>query len=149
MGSFQESGNQMREVTFETEVFRTPADIKRGEVALQAYLDALYAINCQYLKDYPSTPGIYQAGVRYQREPLGFEKWKTIPIVRRDGHGDCEDLAAWRAAELTVKHGIPARPKWVLQPTGGTGIRLYHIIVQFPNGTTDDPSKRLGMKGRA
>ena len=137
----------MRRVTFETEIFRTVKDLKRGETALRLFLDVLFKIDCLYLKDYPSFPTLYSAGVRYQAEDPGLEEWRSCPIVRERGKGDCEDLACWRAAELVVRHGIQARPMVVRQPTR-PGVRLYHIVVRLPSGQIEDPSKRLGMKGR-
>ena len=100
----------MRAVTFKTEIFRTPYDIKRGELALSEFLRTLFTIDCAYLRDYPNTPNLYETRVRYAIEPkrpmvvigaerfFGLESWKTIPVVLQDGFGDCEDLACWRAA---------------------------------------------------
>lgn len=139
----------MRRVVFQTEIFRTAKDRRRGEVALSAYLEALFRINKAFLCDYPDFPLLYQTRVRYRREPAGFEKWKSIPVVFKDGYGDCEDLACWLAAEINIRRGIPAVPKWVLQPSSQPGLRLYHIVVEMPDGRELDPSKRLGMEGSA
>jgi hypothetical protein len=78
------------------------------------------------------------------REPPGREDWQDIPETIRRGDGDCEDLACWRAAELNVKQGIRAFPtfRWRVRGTG----TLYHILVQYPNGQIEDPSRMLGMK---
>lgn len=139
----------MRSVVFETEIFKTPRDRARGELALTLYLRTLFALDVQYLRDYPLTPNLYSSGVRYKAEPPGIEIWKDIPVVIRDRHGDCEDLACWLAAEYVVKRGIAAKPEWVLQPQTRVGFRLYHIIVRLPDGRTEDPSKFLGMRGNA
>jgi hypothetical protein len=58
---------------------------------------------------------------------------------------NCEDIACWRAAELDVRHRISARPIALEQkrPDGGM---LYHIVVRYPNGQIEDPSKILGMR---
>lgn len=58
---------------------------------------------------------------------------------------NCEDLASWRAAELTARYGIQARPVFVEQPRPN-GSMLYHIVVRFPDGRTEDPSRILGMR---
>lgn len=110
---------------------------------LQILLDALFKLDLAYLRSNPSTPLLYQAGVRYQREPRGRERWASVPIVRRLGFGDCEDLGCWRAAELNLR-GEPARPfsTHKILPSGGV---LYHIRVQRGNGTIEDPSRILGM----
>lgn len=86
---------------------------------------------------------LYRAGVRYQRERPGYEAWRLPSQVRASGYGDCEDLAIWRVAELRAR-GVPARFDVVR-----AGPRLWHAVVRLPDGTIEDPSKRLGMKGRA
>lgn len=149
----------MKAVIFKTSIFRTlsPKDIERGELALGLYLNTLFQLDKAYLQDYPSTPGLYQSGVRYKREPSrgrlrvggdspisGIEVWKDVCEVLKDGHGDCEDLACWRAAELYVRAKIDARPVWSVQNLSDT--RLYHIRVKYPDGRIEDPSKTLGME---
>jgi hypothetical protein len=90
-----------------------------------------------------SLPHLYQSGVRYRRERPMQEHWKLPDQTYRDGFGDCEDLASWRAAELQ-KAGedanivlVRAKPK------------LWHVAVQREDGSLEDPSKRLGMRGPA
>lgn len=138
----------MRRVTFETEIFRTKKDLPRGEAALKIFLNALFQIDCLFLRDYPAFPLLYTTGVRYKAEDPGLEEWRSCPVVLERGKGDCEDLACWRAAELRMREGIAAKPKVIRQPSQ-PGKRLYHIVVSLPNGRIEDPSKRLGMKGNA
>lgn len=133
----------MRRVCFESDIFTSPEVMARSEKALDRFLIVLYQMDVDYLKDNPDTPGIYNAGVHYRKEPVPLEAWKTIPIVLQDGYGDCEDLACWRAAELSVRHGIQARPVWYKKTKGR--FNLYHIIVKCPDGKKEDPSRRLGM----
>jgi hypothetical protein len=89
----------------------------------------------------------YKCGTWYQAEPDGQEDWLDILCVNdeaRKGRGaDCEDLAAYLAAWY-IFHGIAAYPVfvWRYLPDGGT---LYHIVVQLPDGSIEDPSKHLGM----
>lgn len=46
-------------------------------------------------------PLLYKSGVEYQREPwTDHEEFADMATVLRRGWGDCDDLAAWRAAEL-------------------------------------------------
>lgn len=93
----------------------------------------------------PRVP-LYQSGVRYQRERPrrpGLpepQEWLDALSVYRKRHGDCEDLTAWRVAELR-KRGIAASPLIELRNGG-----YYHALVQLPDGTKEDPSKRLGMR---
>jgi hypothetical protein len=60
---------------------------------------------------------------------------------------NCDNVAAWRAAELR-ELGISARPyiTWRQRADGGT---TYHVVVLFPDGTHEDPSLLLGMGGAA
>jgi len=128
-------------------------DLERDEGhrnrALQILLWTLIRLDELYLAWHPETPLLYSSGVRYIREEWGYEQWIPIPNVLRQGGADCEDLAAWRVAELRVR-GIPARPMWSnwqgVRPDGEK-FTMYHIKVWTPYGV-DDPSKRLGMKGQ-
>lgn len=83
-------------------------------------------------------PPLYRSGVRYRQE-RGTEDWNTAPVVLKRGYGDCEDLAAWRAAELRVM-GIPAHG--IVKRTGP---KMFHALVLWPDGRVEDPSKILGM----
>lgn len=114
---------------------------------LQVMLDALVAMNIMWLKGHPTTPLLYESGVRYRREPPGHDKWVAVPVVLQRRYGDCEDLASWRAAELAV-HGERAKafPKHVR--TYSDGSKLFHIVVRRGNGRVEDPSRLLGMGGR-
>lgn len=105
-------------------------------------------------------PNIYEAGVIYQREPPGQELFNGIRQVIRDRGGDCDDLAAWRVAELRVRgsadypNGEPAQ--FMLRKFVRPGKPLlYHVLVKraptkaHPKGWIEDPSKILGMPGNA
>lgn len=116
--------------------FNVPA----SRATLTAALEGLVAVNVIYLERHPRTPKLYASGVRYRREPRGQEIWLTIPQVLRAGFADCEDLAAFRAAECIVA-GIPARAEVIR-----TGPRTFHAIVRLPGGQTLDPSVKLGME---
>lgn len=113
---------------------------------LRPMLDALTEVNRVYLRARPETPLLYAAGVRYKRDPSGRENWRDIPQVRCDGVGDCKKLAAWRAAELQERFGVQAIALPVMQESHpGSDVLLVHVVVQFPDGTTEDPSRILGM----
>ena len=103
-------------------------------------LQALTALNKRFLSE-RWTP-LYKSGVRYQREAKGQEEWATVPLVLRRQYGDCEDLAAWRAAELQLR-GTDARAIALERPRRKG--RLYHVVVQHPDGRLEDPSRTLGM----
>lgn len=108
-------------------------------------------------------PRLYDTEVVYKEEKPGREDWPDIPKIIANGWGDCEDLAAWLAAERRVYDGIAAEPviKWKWIPTKELvaagyhrhgklprdGIWLVHCLVRLPDGTIEDPSKALGMGG--
>jgi len=87
-------------------------------------------------------PPLYASGVRYQRER--GEHWRSPArvVCGPDAYGaDCEDLTAWRVAELRASGADPdARP--ALYPTSK---RSYHAVVVRGDGTVEDPSAVLGM----
>ncbi len=114
-------------------------------VWLDPCLRALTEINLSYLRSAnPPAPLLYESGVRYRKDPDGKEYWWDIPNVIRAGVGDCKKLACWRAAELQIR-GVAAVALPVIQHGRG-GVVLIHVIVQYPNGLTEDPSRRLGME---
>lgn len=97
-------------------------------------------------------PALYDSGVRYLRDAErgtqqspDSELWLTIPDALSLGGADCKVLAAWRVAELQ-EDGEDAVP--LLKPPRAGG-RVWHVVVQREDGTIEDPSKLLGMKGEA
>jgi hypothetical protein len=73
------------------------------------------------------------------------EHFREIPRILEHCGGDCDNVAAWRCAELR-ELGISAKPyiTWRKRPDGGT---TYHVIVRWPDGSSEDPSLLLGMGG--
>jgi len=118
-----------------------------SEPYLQIMLDALVAMNVLWLQNHRAPP-LYEAGVRYHREPPGRDEWGTIPRVLALKVGDCEDLAGWRAAELQrIGERARAVPKLVrVYPDGS---KLFHILVKRGTGQLEDPSRKLGMRADA
>jgi hypothetical protein len=114
-----------------------PADAE----AMTCALEGLVAIDYLILtRARGRLPLLYQSGVvyRHQRNP---KRWGHILEVIRSGYADCKNLSAWRAAELRYYAGVPARVH--CYPTGP---RRWHAVVQLPDGRTEDPSVRLGMR---
>lgn len=115
-------------------------------------LETLTKINVWHLRRFAAegktVAPLYESGVFYQSEPPGEEEWLDIPSLYKQGFGDCEDLACARVAELQVS-GIPAVPairhKRVSTPRGP--VTLIHVLVLWPDGHVEDPSKMLGMRG--
>lgn len=109
-------------------------------------LAALEALTCidQWQIRSKRLPRLYEAGVRYRPERRGWpnpgvERFQSIQEVLTMGHGDCDDLACARAAELREYDGIHARPMLVKSKAG------YHAFTLLPDGSVEDPSARLGM----
>lgn len=121
-------------------VFRPTLAVPVDGPALRAAALALLALACRDLKRTPQRP-LYLSGVRYVREPFGRDVWKLPSMTAADGVGDCEDLSAWRAAELRNR-GIKAEV--VFLPIGQRG--NWHAVVRWPNGMLEDPSAKLGMR---
>jgi len=124
-------------------LFNGEYDRDLGERAVLHLLDALVAIDEDYLRRHPEIPKLYASGVRYERQKGDQEDWHDIPTTISIGKSDCKVLAAWRCAELRLQ-GIDAVPTLLRQPTK-TGLYLYHIQVRYPNGYIEDPSVILGM----
>lgn len=88
-------------------------------------------------------PLLYEAGVRYQREPKGSEVWQLPSETYSLHQGDCEDLACWYVAErlLLGEFGWEVHVLFI-NPL------LRHIVARNADGRIEDPSKKLGMGGR-
>lgn len=118
--------------------FQVPA----SRAMLEAALEGLTRMNVELMRR-RNFPPLYKSGVRYRREPRGKEEWLTYDQVLKRRFADCEDLSAIRAAELRVQ-GIPA---WAV--VDRTGRRRFHALVEYGDGTREDPSRILGMgKGK-
>jgi hypothetical protein len=118
--------------------------IPTSAAAYDAALEGLTSLDEQIIEgggvDGAPFPPLYESGAVYKTEPR--EVWRHAQDVVNEGWGDCEDLAAYRAAELRVSGEDPdARVK-----TYQTGPRRYHAIVERSGGVLEDPSAALGMK---
>lgn len=141
---------------------RATIEMRQDPASWVAVFNAIAHDNESLVRD-GQVPLLYGSGVRYRREDL--EWWINALIVLLQGHGDCEDLAAWRAGELRAlgwrallpsmdgyataraRHLNSIEAEVVLTREGD---RLYHAITRYRVGTTwyyDDPSARLGMLG--
>lgn len=103
-------------------------------LALQSYAQLLDPVTA------PKIPTLYTSTIRYKNEPAGREIWQSAYETARLGRGDCEDLVAYRLAELW-RDGIRARAKVLtISPM------LRHVVVLHRDGSIEDPSKAMGMK---
>ena len=107
---------------------------------LNVLVRALTALNVLWLREHPRAPMLKASGVRYDTQPMGCERFLTIPSILARGNGDCDQLAPWRAAEMRVRQGIKALPE-VRQ----MGPKLWHVYVRLPDGRVEDISAHLGM----
>jgi len=97
-------------------------------------------------------PTIYESGVQFRPEPWQgkFEEFADALTTYRRKWGDCDDLVAWRVAELRT---IGDR-RLGLKPCKAT-IKIYwrdyvegkgfHCEVRMPDGSVEDVSRFLGM----
>jgi len=83
-------------------------------------------------------PPLYDSRVVYRPEAIGSEAWQHVDEILRVGYGDCEDLAAWRVAELQEAGELGAAVDIVQ-----TGRRRFHARVLRADGTVEDPSRDL------
>lgn len=136
-------------------VANDPKNARMSQLMLAGGVFGLMLENIAWLQAHPQTPDLYNAGVTYKPErrrinpntgkPSEYgEEWQTIPWVIYRGYGDCEDLGAWRAAELRAKYHVKATP-FIKMRRMPDGYWRAHVVVRWPNGQIEDPSAKLGM----
>lgn len=113
--------------------------------ALEALAEGLVLLDVFYMGHADNSgielPPLYESGIVYRREPRGREWWETAADILglvEDRSGDCEDLAAYRAAELRYFDGEFATVR-VLRTSRGS----FHAVVEREDGEIEDPSKIL------
>lgn len=127
--------------------------------ALRELLESLVKINVGWIATHPTQfRPLYTLGTRWRNEN-NTERWLSIPEVIEATHGknrqpvDCEDLACYRAAELRA--GLGGHPLGKIRAiadirgrvVGPGGRIVMHAFVRYPDGSVEDPSKKLGMPG--
>lgn len=120
--------------------------------AIEAMAEGLVLLNVWYFEvgiaNGVELPPLYDSGIVYRREPAGREWWESAGDVRSmasSRSGDCEDLAAYRAAELRVFDGDEDAYVMVIRNRRGN----FHAIVCHGDGTLEDPSRILYNQERA
>lgn len=116
---------------------------------LAAALAALLALDLEQMR-WRRLPPLYSSGVRYRRETClaphireTCERWLTAEQLLKERFGDCEDLAAYRAAELRHSGEDPHATPIAQRTRAG-----WHIVVRRGNGNIEDPSVVLGMRSQ-
>jgi hypothetical protein len=118
--------------------YKLPEQFERAEIPEAALLRA-------YLKKKGAPAEIMAAAEGMIEQLGGGEHFREIPRIIENNGGDCDNLAAWRAAEL-CELGFDAAPciVWRRRPDGGM---TYHVIVMHEDGSSEDPSLLMGMGG--
>lgn len=132
-----------KSIEFATQIFGHAWSRVASERVLDVLLDALVEIDCIWLRVAPTTPHLYQSGVRYHHD-ASKEKWLSIPEAMHEGVADCKSLSAWLVAYYRTS-GIDREARCVKRLHDLGDLLLYHIVVQRADGTIEDPSRQLGM----
>lgn len=138
-------------VNIDREAVREPKDVA---LIARGFLNGVVLQNALLIRA-RLVPPIYESGVEFRKEPWAgkFEEFADCLTTYRRKWGDCDDLVAWRVAELRTigdhRLGLP--------PCKAT-IKIYwreffeglgfHCEVRMPDGSVEDPSRFLGMGGR-
>lgn len=98
----------------------------------------------KFLKDAGQEP---ETALMCLRIVKGIEIFLGTPELYARGKGDCNELVPQRLAELWSA-GVAASPYLTRQArAGGAKGFIYHAIIQYPDGSSEDPSAILGMWG--
>lgn len=132
---------------------RLPSSVARGRRTIRPRLGridleeaerlllGLYGMDLLQLRQGvpPISEALHRGRLRYVRwDP--DEHWQTVREIWASGGGDCEDLAAAVAAELTLR-GVPSRPTLYRVRPG-----LAHAVtLDVELGIRVDPSRTGGM----
>lgn len=138
----------MRPAQFRTRIFSSAYSREASERALDRWLEALTQQDLDYLREHPETPRLYDSGVRYFHEGI-VDEYFDIPEALHETIADCKTLAAWLAAEYRFRGidlGARCTKKFaeVDDPDAGR-LLLYHVLTLRSDGSTEDPSRVLGM----
>lgn len=95
-------------------------------------------------------PLLYESGVRYEREKSrGYEDFADAQtVLRRASKGmgsDCEDLCAYRIAELQEQGELGADFRIYWRKPRRDGSMMMHVEVRRQDGSIEDPSRFLGL----
>lgn len=129
--------------------FNGPYDRHLSDRVMMHLLNALVAMNEDYLVENPKAPLLYESGVYYRRKiPKGQvdDDWNDASVCLTLGYGDCEDLACWRVAELRIRFGVSDAMPHIIRRDYDDGGWLYHIQVTA-RGEIEDPSEKVDYQG--
>lgn len=110
-----------------------------GRSEVEAAAEGLVRVNLDQMRRRVFPP-LYSSGIRYKVEK--GEEWKPAAALYASKVGDCEDLSAYRAAELRFTGEDPRAKVMVYR----SAPRTFHAVVERGDGSIEDPSLALGMK---
>jgi hypothetical protein len=112
------------------------------------YLAALVRVDRMLLRE-GMVPPLYQTDVRYRQEPAGqpYEEFADALTCLERGWGDCDDLSAWRVADL-LEQGVDASLLFDAAPVAPGKRRLVHCLVRLPANGREDPSRIMAKRER-
>jgi hypothetical protein len=141
----------MYSATIVSSLFNGAEDRDKSARVIAHIMRCLVSMNIDLLIDNPWIPPLYQSPVRYWRDSARHgspdekdDPWQDILDCIRTGTADCEDLCAWRIAELIVREGVNAFPVITITPISPTR-QLVHVQVGYEDGSIEDPSRVKGM----
>ena len=124
---------------------RVTLQVPERQPVYELLLGALTAIDYWSRAKWPFPSLLSEdSNVRYHPEPFGSEVWASTAAMFLRGVADCEDMACDLAAEYQLR-GVPARAVLRLEEKTPTG-NMWHVVVQMPDGSIQDPSAQLGMR---
>lgn len=121
--------------------YKLPAQFEHDQIPSVGVLS-------DYMDETQAPAKVRRAFTDISHQVGGGECFRDIPRIIQNGGGDCDNVACWRAAEIRHHLGVAAQPyiTWRKREDGGT---TYHVIVLWPDGSSEDPSLLLGMGGPA
>lgn len=114
---------------------------------LDGALEAVTRLNEQLIKSgvSPTADQLIAQGATWRPEKPGDEHFDHGGVIAERGHGDCDDWAPLKAAQLRVT-GVDPGARAVVRKSGP---KRWHAVVHRSDGTEDDPSLDAGMPGPA
>lgn len=112
---------------------------------LDAALEAVTRLNEDLIKSgvSPTADQLIDQGATWQPEKPGDEHFDHGGLIAERGHGDCDDWAPLKAAQLRVTGEDPGATAVVRK----SGEKRWHAVVRRSDGSEDDPSLDAGMPG--
>ncbi len=140
----------MLDISVQLRTFDSPIHPDQMAELIASWTRALVATNVVFLKTHRNVPSLYHSsGVYYKEEEFGYEDFFDIPTVLMQGYADCEDLAAWRAAEYIANgYWADIAVSWeAIEHKSGDIDILFHVQTVSQFGL-EDPSEVLGMNAQ-